>query len=629
MNLFELFVKIGVDDQASKEINSVGQSVEEAGGRGESAAAKIGNGFKQAAKITVAAFTAASVALSAITASAVKEYAEYEQLIGGVETLFGESSDKLEEYASNAYKTAGLSLNEYMSTVTSFSASLIQSLGGDTEAAAEYADRALTDMSDNANKLGSDMSTIQNAYQGFAKQNYTMLDNLKLGYSGSKTEMQRLIKDAANLTDVQKELGVTVDANSMSFANIVNAISVVQSNMGILGTTSKEAATTVSGSIKSMGAAWKNILVGIADDTADFDKLIDDFITTIVGENEGEGVIANLAPRVTTAFNGISKLIKELAPRLIELIPQIIGDVGPSVIDSFFSIIDSVITFLDDPENSEEFMNSAIGLIESFILGLIDRADDIVEVGIQLITTFLQSLAGNESAKKIASAAVKMILTLAEMLTNPDNSEDLISAGIEIVVQLIAGILEGISDPKQAENIIVNLIGSLVKVPINIVSSLFNSLVDNIFSGLISSVKESSDDQGFLKALFDKLFAGPFNIGKNIAVRVLLEIIEGLQKIFPNWNFLNNAHSTVESWISDGNESPSGTDDRRHPRATSDDYSNYESAISESTTKQDGQSGGKTTNINVTQNIYSPAKTEADLMKDAIEEQERAVLNGV
>lgn len=167
MNLFELFVKIGVDDQASDKLSGL--------------SSKLGNGLKTAAKIGTAAVGAAAAGITALTTAAVNNYAEYEQLVGGVETLFKDSAGKVQEYAANAYKTAGMSANEYMSTVTSFSASLLQSLGGDTDKAAEYANQALTDMSDNANKMGTDMSLIQNAYQGFAKSNYTMLDNLKLG----------------------------------------------------------------------------------------------------------------------------------------------------------------------------------------------------------------------------------------------------------------------------------------------------------------------------------------------------------------------------------------------------------------------------------------------------------------
>ena len=234
MNLFELFVKIGVDDQASNKLSGL--------------SSKLGNGLKTAAKIGTAAVGAAAAGITALTTAAVNNYAEYEQLVGGVETLFKTSSDKVMKYAESAYKTAGLSANAYMETVTSFSASLLQSLDGDTAAAAEKANMAITDMSDNANKMGTSMESIQNAYQGFAKQNYTLLDNLALGYGGTQAEMQRLISDAAKLSD-------TVDAQSMSFENIVEAIHVVQTEMGITGTTALEAGRTISGSVSAMKSA--------------------------------------------------------------------------------------------------------------------------------------------------------------------------------------------------------------------------------------------------------------------------------------------------------------------------------------------------------------------------------------
>ena len=216
MNLMDLFIKIGVDDQASEKISEIG--------------GKIKSGLATAAKVGAVAVTAASAAVASLAKTSIEGFAEYEQLVGGVETLFKQSSDTVMGYAKNAYKTSGLSANDYMNTVTSFSASLLQSLGGDTKAAAKYADMAITDMSDNANKLGTDMSLIQNAYQGFAKQNYTMLDNLKLGYGGTKEEMQRLLEDAEKLSGIKYDIS--------SYADIVDAIHVVQTEMGITGTPS-------------------------------------------------------------------------------------------------------------------------------------------------------------------------------------------------------------------------------------------------------------------------------------------------------------------------------------------------------------------------------------------------------
>ena len=268
----------------------------------------IGKVAKKSLGITVKGIAATSAGLAGLTAAAVKGYAEFQQLVGGVETLFKTSADKVKKYAQDAYKTAGLSANEYMSTVTSFSASLLQSLGGDTEKAADYAHQAIIDMSDNANKMGTDMSMIQNAYQGFAKQNYTMLDNLKLGYGGTKEEMVRLINEAAKLDK-------SVKANDMSFGNIVKAIHAVQNEMDITGTTAKEAATTISGSVGMMKASWSNLVTGMADKNADIDKLTDEFIDSLMTVGD------NLIPVIKTALKGAGKFIKKASK---DLVPEVV-----------------------------------------------------------------------------------------------------------------------------------------------------------------------------------------------------------------------------------------------------------------------------------------------------------------
>lgn len=316
----------------------------EADAAGQSIAGKLGSGLKSglgvAAKAAVAGVAAAGAAAVTLGKQALDSYANYEQLIGGVETLFGESAEKVIGNASQAFKTAGMSANEYMETVTGFSASLIQSLGGDTEAAASYADRALRDMSDNANKMGTDMSAIQNAYQGFAKQNYTMLDNLKLGYGGTQAEMQRLIADAAAMTKEQNKLGVSVDASSMSFGNIVNAISVMQEHLKITGTTADEAATTIRGSVDATKSAWQNLLTGIADDNADFGVLLDDFINSLMTAAE------NILPRLQTIMGGLGKLILEGSQKILPIVIETITANLPAIISSGFTIIISLITGL-------------------------------------------------------------------------------------------------------------------------------------------------------------------------------------------------------------------------------------------------------------------------------------------
>lgn len=253
-------------DEYGKEVKKAGEDSEEAGKK-----------FDKVKTAATALGTAAAAATAALAAAAIKlgkevisAYADYEQLVGGVETLFKDSSGKVMEYANDAYKTAGLSANEYMETVTGFSASLISSLGGDTEKAAEYANMAITDMSDNANKMGSDMASIQNAYSGFAKQNYTMLDNLKLGYGGTKEEMQRLLEDAEKLSGVKYDIS--------SYSDIIDAIHVVQTEMGITGTTAKEAEATISGSIGMLKSSFQNLITGLGDADANIDKLCDNVV---------------------------------------------------------------------------------------------------------------------------------------------------------------------------------------------------------------------------------------------------------------------------------------------------------------------------------------------------------------
>lgn len=293
----------------------------------EAAGARSGHGFGGAFSVAAGNLIASAVerigsAAVDVFSNAFNNYADYEQLVGGVETLFKDSAGIVQQYAADAYETAGLSANEYMENVTSFSASLLQSLGGDTEAAARYADRAMVDMSDNANKMGTDMSRITDAYQGFAKDNYTMLDNLKLGYGGTKQEMQRLIADAAKMTDVQEELGITVDESSMSFGNVVNAISVMQKSMGIAGTTAEEGARTITGSINKLSASWQNFLTGIFDENADMGALGEQLFQSI-----GD-VLMNIVPRIGVL---IGRIVQELPGAIISALQTLPSLLAPSI----------------------------------------------------------------------------------------------------------------------------------------------------------------------------------------------------------------------------------------------------------------------------------------------------------
>lgn len=405
----DLFIKIAVKDEASDKVSKI------AGG--------IGNGLKAAASVGVAAVSVAASGIAALTTAAVKNYAEYEQLVGGVETLFKDSAGMVQQYAADAYKTAGISANEYMSTVTSFSASLLQSLGGDTEAAADLADRALRDMSDNANKMGTDMQTIIATYQSLSRGNYAMLDNLKLGYGGTKAEMERLIATAAKTNSAVK-------AGDMSFANMVLAIGEIQEEMGIMGTTAIEAATTISGSVASMKAAWQNLLVGVADDNADFEMLINNFV-------ESAGTAAeNVLPRITVALNGAARLISSLLPHVLEQLPALITTTLPQMTEAAINIIKALVDGLS--QNGETIMNAVVDVFMILSSGILEMLPQIVELGLQLIIALANGIA--ENAPTLIPAITECILLISDVLLQ--NAPLLIICGMELISQILVGMVE-------------------------------------------------------------------------------------------------------------------------------------------------------------------------------------------
>ena len=332
------------------------------------------SGLAVAAKAAAAATSAAAGAVIALTKSAVENYGEYEQLVGGVETLFKNSAGTVEEYAKNAYQTAGLSANEYIETVTSFSASLLQSMGNDTEAAAKKADLAITDMSDNANKMGTDMQSIQNAYQGFAKQNYTMLDNLKLGYGGTKEEMQRLIDDANALNAAQ---GNYTNYSIESYADIVDAIHTVQTEMGITGTTAKEASTTIEGSIGAMKAAYANFVTGLGNDNADISELSSQLIQSV-------GTVAeNVLPVVETVLKNIAEAVQRDGPEMIEKFVSYAIKKLPEVISLGLQMVISLVKGI--AQNVPQLVTSVLNMMATIVQTILDSLPDIIEVGKNIV----------------------------------------------------------------------------------------------------------------------------------------------------------------------------------------------------------------------------------------------------
>lgn len=322
----------------------------------------------------MAGIKAVASGIKSLVSGAIEGYGEYEQLVGGVETLFGSSADTVIKNAENAYKTAGLSANSYMETVTSFSASLLQSMGNDTEAAAKKADQALTDMSDNANKMGTDMSSIQNAYQGFAKQNYTMLDNLKLGYGGTKEEMERLIDDANALNAAQ---GNYTNYSIESYADIVDAIHTVQTEMGITGTTALEASTTIEGSIGAMKAAYQNFVTGLGDQNADIGALTEELIQTA-------GTVAeNVLPVIENVIKNIAETVKKQGPDMITKFVAYATEKLPDILNLGLQLVLSLVKGL--AQNLPQLVQGTLKMVDTIVKAFVNSLPDIIEVGKDIV----------------------------------------------------------------------------------------------------------------------------------------------------------------------------------------------------------------------------------------------------
>lgn len=478
MELFKIFGTI-----ALKGKDQFNGDIDESSSKAEKLSSKIGKGLGAAAKIGAAAIGAAATAVGALTKKSLEEYAEYEQLVGGVETLFKDSADVVMQYANNAYQTAGLSANDYMKTVTSFSASLLQSLGGDTEAAAKQADLAVTDMADNANKMGTAMGDIQNAYQGFAKQNYTMLDNLKLGYGGTKEEMQRLIDDANALNAAQGNLtNYSID----SYSDIVSAIHDVQTEMGITGTTAKEASTTIQGSLSAMKSAWTNLLTGIGDDSQDLDKLINNFV-------DSTGTAAeNIMPRLEQILIGVGKLAERLAPVVAAAIPGLVTTVLPNLVQSGISMVGAILQGLVQmlPQIIQYGIDMVITLIES----ISSDPESLVETAITLVVTIVSGLI--DAIPKLIAAAADLVTGLLMALIS--NAPNLLAAGLELVGEIADGIANSLGEivnagAKVVDSIIDGIAGAWEKL-----KNWFSGLWDGLFGGLSANVSVNGSAKGAL-----------------------------------------------------------------------------------------------------------------------------------
>ena len=488
---------------------------------------------KMTGKALVAGVGAMVAGITALGTASIKGYAEYEQLKGGVETLFGTGGQSLEDYANsvgktvqevrgeygslmkaqndvmknaqNAYKDAGLSANAYMETVTGFSASLIQSMGGDTEAAAAKAHTAIVDMADNANKMGTDMESIQNAYQGFAKQNYTMLDNLKLGYGGTQEEMVRLINDSGVLNKKIESM------DGIGFDTIVDAIHVVQENLGVAGATADEAASTIQGSANAMKAAWENFLTGMADPDQDFDVLVGNLIDSVVTFGD------NLIPRIQIMLPRLVEGLAKLAESAADELPGILTSVLPTLVNAGISLMNSLVALLRN--NTQQFSTLAIDIVMKLATFLLQSLPDIIVVGIELITALIVGIA--QQIPQLIPLAIQAIFTIANSLMQ--NLPIILNAGIQILFALIQGLIQMLPQliPMGVQLIVQLTLGLIQAIPqlLGMIPTIFVAFVEGLMA-----VDWLTVGKDILSALGNGILTGVKELGGGIW--------EGVKSIF-------------------------------------------------------------------------------------------------
>lgn len=473
----------------------------------KSGLSKLGSMAEAAFVGVSAAAGAASTAIGKLAKDSTVAYASYEQLVGGVETLFGESADAVISNAKRAFENAGLSANEYMETVTSFAASLLQSLDGDTYEAMESAEKAIVDMADNANKMGTDMASIQNAYQGFAKQNYTMLDNLKLGFGGTKDEMVRLLSEAEKLSGKKFDLS--------SFADIVDAIHIIQEEMGIsglsatqaamqvkmgamtqeeaykaMGTTAKEANETIEGSLNAMRAAWQNLITGIGDENSNLDGLMEDFVRSF------EIAAENLIPRLEIILSGMGDLVGKLAPIIAEKFPGMMETLLPPLVHAAGLLIQGLATALPD--------------LLSVIMDVVHQAIDSIGQSIAEEIPFLSGLFENLDSVVTAAAIAFVTLKTATMAYQA-------ASGVAKVIQMLTAATEGQTIAQAALNAVMNANPFV----------LIATVIATVIAAVVSLTLASEDFRNALSAVFDAIGQGiQWLIGK------ISSLIEWFEKLF-------------------------------------------------------------------------------------------------
>lgn len=489
MDVYDLYAKLCLDsseyEKGLKDAKSSASGLTGLFGKVGSAASTVGKGIftvvTNVAAVSVAATSAGEAAVSALTTLAVNSYAAYEQLVGGVETLYKDSAAKVQQYAADAYKTSGMTANEYMTTATSYAAALVSSLGGDTERAAELSNMAVSDMADNWNKFGSSADSVQDAYNGFAKGQFQLLDNLKLGYGGTKEEMERLLDDANKLNAAQ---GKYTDYSIDSFSDIILAIHDIQTEYDITGTTAKEASTTISGSLSATKAAWANLVTGVADDNANFGQLISNFV------DSATTAASNIIPRVEVALNGAAKLIESLVPPIMAELPILIETVLPQLAQSAVNIVQTLVTEIS--ANATQLIDSAIQIITVLGNGIYQMLPTVAQSALQIVLTLVSKL--NENLPQMLDTAGQMLIAFVDGVS--EHLPDIMLAAASIVETLLTYFVEHLPDivegAMQMGNAVIDGIIDGISAAWDSLVSWFNGLWDNLFGNRSVNVDVNS-----------------------------------------------------------------------------------------------------------------------------------------
>lgn len=469
MNLLDLFVKIGVDDQASEGV--------------ETLSGKLKSGLKTAAKIGMAAVTAATGAVVALTKQAVESYGEYEQLVGGAELMFGDAYDFIAEKAENAYSTVQMSMNDYLQQVNGFATGLKTALGGDEKAAAELADRIITAEADVVAATGNTQEAVQNAFNGIMKSNYTMLDNLQLGITPTKEGFQEVI-DKVNEWNAANGKATSYQIDNLADAQ--NALVDYIEMQGLAGYAANEAAGTIQGSVASMKSAWQNLVLAFADDQADFDARMNAFVDSAV--NAGH----NLIPRIETTIQGIAKFISSASEKIVPTVVQTISDNLPLI------------------------LTAGIDLVFALADGILDNMDAIINCAFEIISVIAERLA--ENTPKLVESSVQIILSLVNGLV--ENQPMLLDAALQIMTSLAHGLIESLPTLIAAlPDIIVGLVSGLLEFRVELMSAgvqLFVALIENlptIIEEIVKAVPKIVT--GIVKA-FDGLMGQIVEVGSNL-----------------------------------------------------------------------------------------------------------------